>query len=79
MRIITDVVRNFKQNWTEELSATAIAQVCRDAGMTWHNSTLNPIVTVQIFFLQVLHGNTACEHLSHLEKRGSGVLVRHVE
>ena len=66
MRSITDVVRRFKQNWTEELSATAIAQVCRDAGMTWHNSTLNPIVTIQIFFLQILHGNTACEHLPHL-------------
>jgi hypothetical protein len=34
--------------------------------MTWHNSALNPIVTIQIFFLQILHGNTACEHLSHL-------------
>ncbi len=66
MRSITDVVRNFKQNWTEELSVTAIAQACREAGMSWRDTTLNPIVTIQIFFLQVLHGNTACEHLSHL-------------
>ncbi|MEO8165055.1 MAG: transposase [Betaproteobacteria bacterium] len=27
---------------------------------------LNPIVTVQVFFLQILHGNTACTHLPHL-------------
>ena len=66
MRSITDVVRNFKQNWTEELSAISIEQACRQAGMSWHDSTLNPIVTIQIFFLQVLHGNTACEHLSHI-------------
>lgn len=66
MHSITDIVRNFKQNWTEELSATAIAQACRDAGMIWNNSMLNPIVTIQVFFLQILHGNTACEHLSHL-------------
>ncbi len=66
MRSITDVVRQFKQDWTEELSPDAIAQACRDAGMTWHNSMLNPIVTIQIFFMQILHGNTACEHLSHL-------------
>ncbi len=66
MRSITDILAHFKQNWTEELSETAIAQTCRQAGMTWHDSTLNPIVTIQIFFLQVLHGNTACEHLSHL-------------
>ena len=66
MHSITDIVRRFKQNWTEELSACAIDQACRDADMTWHNSVLNPIVTIQIFFLQVLHGNTACEHLPHL-------------
>jgi len=66
MHSIADIVRRFKQNWTEELSARAIAQACLDADMTWHNSALNPIVTIQIFFLQVLHGNTACEHLSHL-------------
>ncbi len=66
MRIITDVIRQFKQSWTEELSAVAIEQACRAEGMQWNQSTLNPIVTVQIFFLQILHGNTACEHLSHL-------------
>jgi len=66
MHSITDIVRRFKQNWTEELSAHAIARACLDADMTWHNSALNPIVTIQIFFLQVLHGNTACEHLPHL-------------
>jgi hypothetical protein len=36
--------------------------------MSWIESTLNPVVTIQIFFLQILHGNTACEHLSHLAK-----------
>lgn len=66
MRSITDVVRQFKQSWTEELSRDAIAQACRDAGMNWNNSLLNPIATIQIFFVQVLHGNTAIEHLSHL-------------
>lgn len=66
MRSITEIVGRFKQNWTRELSSAAVAQACRDAGMAWHNSVLNPIVTIQIFFLQILHGNTACEHLSHL-------------
>ena len=66
MHSITDVVKQFKQNWTDELSPTAIAQACRDAGMNWNNSALNPIVAIQIFFLQILHGNTAIEHLKHL-------------
>jgi hypothetical protein len=66
MRSITDVIGRFKQSWTQELSQDAITLACREAKMTWHNSTLNPITTIQIFFLQILHGNTACEHLSHL-------------
>lgn len=63
---IAKILRRFKQNWTEELSAQAIAQACCDAGMKWYESALNPVVTIQIFFVQILHGNTACEHLSHL-------------
>jgi len=66
MHSITDVIKHFKQNWTEELSKTAIAEACREAGMTWRETTLNPVMTIQIFFVQILHGNTAIEHLSHL-------------
>ena len=68
MRSITDVIRQFKLNWTEQLDGQAIAAACRDAQMSWLQSTLNPVVTIQIFFLQILHGNTACEHLSHLAR-----------
>jgi hypothetical protein len=63
---ITEVLRRFKQNWTEEISPQAIAQACRDVGMKWYESALSPVVTIQIFFVQILHGNTACEHLTHL-------------
>ena len=66
MRSITDVIEQFKQNWTQQLSEAGISEACREADMTWHDSILNPITTVQIFFLQILHGNTACEHMSHL-------------
>lgn len=68
MRSITDVIRQFKLNWTDQLGAQAIAAACRDAQMSWLQSTLNPVVTIQVFFLQILHGNTACEHLSHLAR-----------
>lgn len=66
MTSITHVLRQFKENWTEELTSDAISQACRDSSMTWRDSALNPIVTIQIFFVQILHGNTAIEHLSHL-------------
>ena len=63
---ITDVLRRFMQNWTEELAPHAIAQACRDVGMRWYESALNPVVTIQIFFVQILYGNTACKHMQHL-------------
>ncbi len=66
MRSISHIVAHFKKNWADELSEASISRACRETGMTWHDSTLNPIVTIQIFFLQILHGNTSCEHLSHL-------------
>ena len=66
MRSITEILAQFKQKWMEELSPAAIAQAARDAGMTWNNSMLNPVTTIQIFFLQILHGNTACTHLPRL-------------
>jgi hypothetical protein len=69
MRSITDVLEQFKQNWTEEFSPLAIGQACRDVGMKWYDSALNPIVTIQMFFVQILHGNTAIEHLRHLTGR----------
>ena len=66
MRSIAQIVKHFKQNWIEELSDDSIAQACRDAGMSWLDSMLNPIVTVQIFLIQILHGNTACQHMPRL-------------
>jgi len=68
MRSITEIVEQFKQNWTEELHPQGIEQACRDCGMTWLQSLLNPVVTIQIFLLQVLNGNTACTNMPHLAK-----------
>lgn len=65
---IAEVVRQFKQNWTSQLEPQAIENVCREAGLTWRNRLLNPVMTVQLFFLQILNGNTACTHLRHLAR-----------
>jgi hypothetical protein len=69
MQSITKILDGFKKNWTQELSADAIAAAARDAGMNWNDSKLNPIATIQVFFLQILNGNTACDHLSLLAGR----------
>ncbi len=65
---ITDVVRQFKADWTSQLDSAAIIAACHEADHRWRNRTLNPVVTLQLFFVQVLNGNTACHHLRHLTK-----------
>ena len=65
---LSEIVRRFKQEWTNQLDDQAIAELCREEGMTWRQTVLNPIATIRVFFLQILHGNTACEHLRHLAR-----------
>ena len=64
MHNLSDVVRQFKQEWTSQLDDQTIAEVCREEGMIWRQTVLTPIVTIKVFFLQILHGNTACEGLA---------------
>jgi hypothetical protein len=68
IRNISEVVRQFKQNWTSQLDDQAIGEVCREVGMTWRQTILTPIVTIKVFCLQILHGNTACEGMRHLAR-----------
>ena len=65
---ITDVVKQFKNDWTSLLEPAAIRSACRAVGYRWRERLLDPVVTLQLFLVQVLHGNTACTHLRHLTK-----------
>jgi IS4 transposase len=66
MRSISQIVQQFQQNWLAEIEPAAIEHACRMHGCRWRDRVLTPMVTVQVFLLQVLHGNTACTHLSKL-------------
>ena len=49
------------------LQPDAILAVCREISyIAWRARVLTPVTTVQLFLLQILHGNTACSHLPHL-------------
>ena len=65
---ITNVLKQFKASWTTLLEPEAILQACQDVGYAWRDRALGPVVTIQLFLLQVLHGNTACSELRHLAK-----------
>lgn len=43
-----------------------VLDACRAAGHGWRDGPLNPLSTVTLFLIQVLHGNTAINHLRHL-------------
>ena len=66
---IARIVEQFKQGWSQELGEEAIEKAVRESGRKWRDRKLNPITTVQLFFLQILHGNVACNFLPHLARR----------
>ena len=65
---LTQVVKQFQQEWTAQLEPDAILTACHDVGYEWRDRCLDPVSTTQLFFVQVVNGNTACTHLRHLTK-----------
>ena len=48
------------------LIAGGLEQACRACGHAWRERLLTPLVTLRLFLLQVLHGNTSIAHLRQL-------------
>jgi hypothetical protein len=70
---IPAAVKQIKATVAQWLRPEAIHQLCSDLGHRWRNRLLNPATTIQLFALQILHGNTACDHvprLAHLDCTG---------
>jgi hypothetical protein len=65
---VINLIKHLQQDWTGQLEPEAILTACRGAAYRWRERTLDPVPTLQLFFVQILHGNTACTHLRHLTK-----------
>src|SRR6266566_1731615 len=64
---ITAILQRLTGEWAALLQPDAILAVCGEVGYTgWRDRVLTPVTTMQLFLLQMLHGNTACNHLPHL-------------
>src|SRR5215510_8535711 len=64
---VTAILSRFKAEWATQLQPEAIIGACEEVGYTsWRDRVLTPVTTIQLFLLQILHGNTACTHLPHL-------------
>ena len=64
LRIVT-ILGRLKQDLADELSPDAIEQACKQEKYSWRKRMLDPVTTVYLFLLQILHGNTACSHVVH--------------
>ena len=65
-RSILAAVRQIKTDVAEFLRPEVIREVCQAVGHVWRERVLDPVTTVHLFLLQVLHGNTACSHVPRL-------------
>ena len=62
-------LRTVRQDVANQLSAEAIEKACRQAGHTWRNRVLNPFEVIRWLLIQILHRNSAVQHLSLMSGR----------
>ena len=65
-RSILAAVQQIKSDLTQFLSADFIGSVCEAVDYSWRKRILDPVTTVHLFVLQILHGNTACSQVPRL-------------
>lgn len=63
---ISKALRRIKGDLDAVLSATYLADLARELGGRWRERCLSPAVTIQLFVLQILHGNVCCAHAPRL-------------
>jgi Transposase DDE domain len=65
-RSILAALEQIKSELARFLAPDFIRQVCHSIGHVWRERVLDPVTTLHLFALQVLHGNTACPHVPRL-------------
>ncbi|GMU32261.1 MAG: hypothetical protein HS101_12900 [Planctomycetia bacterium] len=68
MASIARVLGRIKTNLASYLEPVHIESLCQEFGHVWRCRILDPVTTLHLFILQILHGNTACSHLAHLAR-----------
>jgi hypothetical protein len=63
---IPEVLRQFKADVATALAAETITHICGYLGYVCRKRILDPVTTIHVFLVQILHGNIACHALSRL-------------
>jgi Transposase DDE domain len=66
---IVSILRRFQQDPSPLLGRPALLAICKDVGHQWRECFFDPVTTIHVFLVQILHGNTAIRHLPHLTGR----------
>lgn len=69
MSSLLAALRRIRDDVAAALTPATIRRACATADHTWRDRVLDPVATVHLFVLQILHGNTACTHLPRLTGR----------
>ena len=64
--VVTVLARLRREPFADLPIARPLDQLCRDSAHVWRDTLLTPLVTLRLFALQVLHGNTSITHLRQL-------------
>jgi DDE family transposase len=62
---IIPILARLRQDIAASLAQETIEEACRRVNYSWRKRCLDPATTIYLFLLQVLHGNTACQHVVH--------------
>src|SRR4051794_40321176 len=68
-RPIHNALRALRQDLPSHLDESTINAACHQVGHTWRDCLLTPVAILHWFLIQVLHGNTALQHISLLADR----------
>lgn len=66
---LTAALRQIREDIATVLSPDSLRCLCEQVGHTWRERILDPVTTIHLFVLQVLHRNTAAAHLPRLTGR----------
>ncbi len=65
-RSILAAIARIKSEVAHWLTPNSIQELCKTLSHSWRERQLDPVTTVHLFLLQILHGNTACSHVPRL-------------
>ncbi len=68
-RSLDNTLSCLRQDLDSHLHPDTIERACRQVGHKWRSCRLTPPVLIRLFLIQVLHGNTALNHLTLLAGR----------